>query len=449
MRNHLQKETGVTLLELLVTLVISTIVVGLISSVLISSIKYNEKTQSHINLRKEANYFISQLRQLHKGKEYSLCYEDLLSDKRVSFVRSKLSDYGGVINNCDQVNPSHDLNVEFTLTDNQNNKFELTTIIGANRPNNSPIAIQIVNPMKDESLYDFLKDKSIFMYGSNLKISGGASIKSLENGQGTIIIDNSNFNDLIFPGNTPIELKRIYINKKTNNVILASSIKLGLQKNTELINIKGNLELNNGGIEISGKNVYIDGNVNFNDSAKIFAEKVFINGNIIFKNKAANITANEIYTTGNVTKMTNAHHSSINIIHVDNIEIPPQLILKPFSFQNSNWYLKNGYISEIKSGRKLEDGMKIFTKEYDNNNYMPSADNVVIVSEGDINIGNMGGATLSGALFAPNGKVAFEGGSFKGIVIAKNGFYVNNGGAIIEYKNINKFIKDKQDFPLQ
>ena len=90
-KNYSQNELGFTLIELLVTLVISTLVIGLVSSVLTSSIKYNDKTQSHINLRKEANHFLSQLRQLHNDeREYDLCYENLISNSRVSFKDIKL-----------------------------------------------------------------------------------------------------------------------------------------------------------------------------------------------------------------------------------------------------------------------------------------------------------------------------------------------------------------------
>lgn len=451
-KKYLQ-ESGITLLELLVTIVISALVMGLAFSVLTSSIKYNEKTQASINLKKEANYVISQLRQLHNGPEHEFCYEESLSDKRVSFKNIELGINNPNSKKCFVVNTSKELKVNFTLTDNQNNQFEMKTIIETNRPSQSVVAIEIERPKKGQDLYDVLKVNNIFSYGSNLSITGGASINSSEDGQGTLIIDNNNFNDLIFPGNTPIKLKKIIINKKDKNIRLESSIKLGLSPITELISIKGDLQLLNGGIEISGKHVYIDGNVNFDNSAKIFGEKVFINGDVVFKNYSANIIANEIYITGKVTAIPGAPHSSLKTIPTEKIDIPSQLILEPFTFRENSWYLKNGYISEkINTNRldiKLENGMKIFAKRYENANYMSSAENVIIVSQGDIIIGNMGGATLSGLLFAPNGKVEFTGGHFNGMIIAKNGFYFYNGGGTVQYKSITNYIKDNNDFPLQ
>jgi hypothetical protein len=56
---------------------------------------------------------------------------------------------------------------------------------------------------------------------------------------------------------------------------------------------------------------------------------------------------------------------------------------------------------------------------------------------------------MTGVLFAPNGKVNFNGASFDGLVIARDGFYVTSGGSTINFKSIKEFIPNKEDFPLQ
>ena len=56
---------------------------------------------------------------------------------------------------------------------------------------------------------------------------------------------------------------------------------------------------------------------------------------------------------------------------------------------------------------------------------------------------------MTGVLFAPNGKVTFNGASFEGLVIAKDGFYVTSGGTTVTFKSIENYISDAKDFPLQ
>ena len=272
-------------------------------------IKYNDKTQSHINLRKEANHFLSQLRQLHNDeREYDLCYENLISNTRVFSFKDIKLDGNTPSENCIKINPTAKLSVEFTLADDQNNQFEIATIIEGGTKKNSSVAVVIENPTKEEDPYDYFKDNEVFIHGKNLFISGSASLF----GNGTIIINNGdNIPDLILSGGgSKLDSKNIYIDRTGKNVIFDDSAHLGNLVSTDVVNIKGNVILNRGTAQIAGQNVYIDGDVEFNNSAFIFAKKLFINGNVKFNNYTAKITADEIYINGTVTKFKPESKSS-------------------------------------------------------------------------------------------------------------------------------------------
>jgi hypothetical protein len=56
---------------------------------------------------------------------------------------------------------------------------------------------------------------------------------------------------------------------------------------------------------------------------------------------------------------------------------------------------------------------------------------------------------LTGVLFAPYGKVTFNGGFFTGTVIARDGFNVTSGGTIVTFKSIEDFFDDNpEDIPM-
>ncbi|UCZ52142.1 type II secretion system GspH family protein [Bacillus shivajii] len=76
LKKYTKNQSGITLLELLASLTISLIIIGLLSAVLISSFTQTERTQSHIHLRQEANAIVLELRRIHSEGNYQLCYED-------------------------------------------------------------------------------------------------------------------------------------------------------------------------------------------------------------------------------------------------------------------------------------------------------------------------------------------------------------------------------------
>ena len=72
--------------------------------------------------------------------------------------------------------------------------------------------------------------------------------------------------------------------------------------------------------------------------------------------------------------------------------------------------------------------------------YINTFSNVILVSKGDIYISG-GDLKMSGIIFAPNGKVVFNGRSFEGIVIAKDGFNVTSGGTDINFETVDSILK--------
>ena len=329
------------------------------------------------------------------------------------------------------------------MADDQNNQFEIATVIEGRTKKDSSVEVVLENPAKEEDPYDYFKDNDVFIHGKNLFISGSASLF----GNGTMIINNGdNIPDLILSGGgSKLDSKNISIDRTGKNVIFDDSAHLGNLVSTDVVNIKGNVILNRGTSQIAGKNVYIDGDVEFNNSAFIIAKKLFINGNVNFNNYTAKITADEIYINGTVTKFKpEVNHLNNVFKKFDPKLIPSHQVMKQLKTKDKDWFSKNNYVS----ARKLTDGIKIYTNDYKYTNWMGTTNNVIIVSEKDIVIDNMGGATLSGVLFAPNGKVEFSGEKFEGVIITKDGINLGQGNTPLTYKNITNYIKNPNDFPL-
>jgi len=449
---YISQQSGLTLIELLAALTISALLIGIIYGALTSSVKSNNKTQSHINLRQEANLIITEMRKRHQEAtvNYDICYNQLLSNEMPS--RKDLSLENVSINEmtiskteCRAVDYSKDLPVQFTLMDQQNsNEFTIDTVIEKKR-NSRSVAVEIEGPDKqDPDFFNYLKMNNVFVYGSDISVFGGALVNKPENTQATIIINNQNRSDLVFSGNNQLSVKNIYIDKSQNEINFNSSAKLGKLGVTGIVSIKGNVNLDNGGAEINGDTIYIDGNVDFGSSGKITGKKVYISGNVTFGNWWAQIIADEIYIGGNVVKQQ-VQNIVGNLKEFKDISMLVHPNLKIPLFHEDNWYDANGYVS----GGKLQDGKKIFANSYTTNEWHPTTKNVVIVSKGDITIGNFGSSTLTGVLFAPNGKVSFTGASFEGMVISKDGFFVGNGGGTVTYRNISEFISSASEFPLE
>ncbi|WP_404433530.1 PilW family protein [Sutcliffiella horikoshii] len=160
---YVQNERGLTLIELLATIVIGAIVIGLATSVFVSAAKQNKMTYEHNALRQEANLIITKLRQIHQEPDsneepysYSLCYEsnekiyldttltnslgnENYKFKNVEFINAietadsykTIDSTNDCINSVDIYSP---LLVKFTLVNDQGQEFDMNTAIARITP---------------------------------------------------------------------------------------------------------------------------------------------------------------------------------------------------------------------------------------------------------------------------------------------------------------------------
>jgi hypothetical protein len=146
------------------------------------------------------------------------------------------------------------------------------------------------------------------------------------------------------------------------------------------------------------------------------------------------LTAPPYYDTGILSKCI--HQATVPGFTMPDQAIPP--------VKSSDWYTARGYVS----GGALTSNLKIFADSYSSTSNLPTANNVIIVARnGDITLTGLGGSGVTGVLFAPNGKVTFEGGFFEGLVIARDGFDVTSGGTLVTFKNLDVYISDPNDYP--
>jgi type II secretory pathway pseudopilin PulG len=71
-----RNQNGITLIETLLALSVSSIVVGVVFSALINTLNLNEKSHSNIFIQQEANLFLTQLTNIHLyNSNYHVVYE--------------------------------------------------------------------------------------------------------------------------------------------------------------------------------------------------------------------------------------------------------------------------------------------------------------------------------------------------------------------------------------
>lgn len=148
-KSKICNQYGVTLVELLAVLVISGIIISLITSMLITTFKQKDITQSHIDLRQEANYVVTKLRTIIDPtiSTYKLCYKDskvyldAAYNESLTSDKVKIKGIDGVLFSDDDVteltetttcidfNPASPLVVTLTLVDENNKEFEINTVI--------------------------------------------------------------------------------------------------------------------------------------------------------------------------------------------------------------------------------------------------------------------------------------------------------------------------------
>lgn len=294
----------------------------------------------------------------------------------------------------------------------------------------------------EESFSDFLIEENVFVYGSDLVFSGSNVF-----GDGATIVIKGNLETSDINQGAAIKVSNIYID---GNVELdGGSASLGSSSEPGIIFINGNLDLWSGSRNIYG-DVYVNGNFRLKD-ARIHGN-VYVNGNVELDWTPWLSNDSRIYYTG---ELDHPDWYNLSILekciqvgeikdapgYDESLEMPDYEISGP---RPDDWYADRGYAS---SGI-LVDGLKIFADSYVSNSSRPTAEDVVIVSKGDISITGLGGSGLTGVLFAPYGKVTFNGGFFEGTVIARDGFFVTSGGTNITFTNIEDFFDDYEDIPI-
>lgn len=436
MKKPFRNQSGVTLIELLATIVISSLLIGVFYGVFNSSFIFDQKVQSNINLKQEANLIISKLKQLHQGGIYNLCYDSLITNNNIHFNSINLDNNGTEINlnnKCQNINPAYPLNVQFTLADNQNNTFDVDTVIEPKLTVAPNVDIGINVPSQQPSFYSILNN--IFIYGNQFAFAGsqvnGSNATMVVNGN----LSNSNNN---INGGAALNVSNIYVNGSAyfNN----GSASLGSSTVPGDIYVNGNLSLLGGTRDVYG-DVYVNGNFSLKD-AHIHGN-VYVNGNVSLDWTPTLDANTKIYYTGSLTA-PNSYSTSILAKMIKQTSVPsitmPIYTIPPL--KSDTWYTQNGYV--IDDGT-LGNNEKIYSKT--NFNFTGHGSNIIIASQGDININDNWSGGVSGVLYAPNGTVTFNGDSFTGIVIAKNGFLVTSGGTNVTFTNISTYIPNSNNYP--
>lgn len=446
-RNIRSNESGVTLLEVLAAVSILMLFSGLTYGVMINTMKFNENSQSHVNLRQEANIIVSTLREKYKDDEFSLCYQDLINEQKVSFYHITLQNVVTEINAhnpCDTINTNYALKVDFTLSDNLNNRFQINTIIGGEDSLVKDKEISIDVPLfatepEEEDYYDIIRNENVFVASQNFEFAG-----STINGTNSTMLIKGDLLGSKINGGSLINVSNIYVDGNIN--VDGGSAGLGSQTHPGVIVVSGNLNLWNGTRPIYG-NVYVDGNMRLKDG--ILNGNAYVNKNLEL-GWTPNIVGNsKIYYSGSLTHPNNYSQSVLSKV-VKQTPVPRQEMIKydiP-PLKSDQWFLANGYNQSVSPNnmKLFGNNLSVTSGNISGHGYVSTFNNAVIISKGDVTIRG-GDLVFSGVVIAPYGSVTFEGRNFEGTVLSRDGFFVKSGGTNITFKNIQNYIKNKNESP--
>lgn len=305
--------------------------------------------------------------------------------------------------------------------------------------------IDRTNPTPSTETADFIeyiKDSNVFVYGSAMEYEGN----NVTGAGATVVIKGGLTTDQL-NGGAAIAVTTIYIG---GNVILnGGSASLGSSTAPGNIYINGDLELWNGQRHIWG-DVYVNGNFRLKD-AHIHGN-VYVNGNVTLGNTPTLYTNSHIYYTGTLTKPANYDKKNqilpkcIPNTPFPGFTMPDYTIPAP---REKEWF-DNADPPYVSSGN-LVTGKRIYKEGDYTSNAVSLAENVIVVSKGiwsDSKGDLVGNITIkgwsnkvTGILYAPHGKVTFDGGvNFTGVVIARDGFFETNGGTSVTFDQ--KYLDD-------
>ncbi|GAE27329.1 hypothetical protein JCM9140_3463 [Halalkalibacter wakoensis JCM 9140] len=442
MKKLLQRQSGMTLVEVLLTLVIFTIIVGMAYGVVTTTSSSNAKSQAHVDLRQKANLIITQMRQQHHSE--MSCYEvdrDLLPDD-ISITQLNISVVGEACE--DQIDPTYNVHVEFTLQNEMNHSFTIDTIIEKARREKESIPLVIEKPSSNP-FYDYLVNENVFVYGSELIFMGSEML-----GKDATMLIKGGVSGNQLDGGARLNVSNIYLDGRLSIDGQSPGGKMiGSFNDSGDVIVNGNLTLWNGSRDIYG-DVYVNGNFRLKDAT--IHGNVYVNGNVELGWQPSFTGNARVYYTGTLTYPNNYHDAilarmtkqpSVPTKQVPDLPIP--------QLKSSEWFHNNGYSSTIKpNGMRYYGGsVNIQSKTYDGYGYVSNFTNAVIVSTGDITVGGPSWVNnMTGVLLAPNGRVTFNGANFEGLIIARDGFHVTSGSTKVTFKNIDQFISNEAQFPL-
>ncbi|WP_028392102.1 prepilin-type N-terminal cleavage/methylation domain-containing protein [Bacillus cihuensis] len=451
---QVNKESGITLIEVLATLAITGIIGSVLYAVFFQTVHIKVKTQSHNELRQEANIVMTQLRSIHENGDriwYSsgMLYTDkekknpLATETNYLFTELLINGTKIVSEQSIQLLSTSTFKVAFTMKDHDQNKYDLETVLPGTT--NQPIAGEIVKPSPPSTAQDFytyLVKNNVFVYGSQFEFQGNQV-----NGPNAAIIVRGNLLGSQLNGGSLSNVSNIDINGPVN--IDGGSASLGSRISPGTIYVNGDVTLWGGTRHIYG-DVYVNGNLKLKDA--IIHGNVYVQGNVEL-DWTPTIEGNaRIYYKGTIKHPPNYHQSILDKV-ILKADVPK--LTKSYSdippLKDSQWYRDHGYTQTIKPDNMKLFGNSITVRSYNDSGlgrYVDTFTNAIIVSQGDINI-DSGDLKMTGVLFAPNGKVTFSGKSFEGVVITRDGFYVKSGGTTVTFKGIEQYIRDLKDFPLK
>ena len=324
---------------------------------------------------------------------------------------------------------------------------------------------------------DFVTNESVFVYGTKLDFQGDTIV-----GPGSTIIITGDLLSNELNDGARIYVSNIYIN---GSVSLSGSQYLGSVTDHGLVYITGDLDDYYSG-RVSGDEVYVGGNVvlytgisgdlytegdlyfnngNIDGEAHVkgdlhlngghVSNDIYVDGNLVLAEPGGWCpyidNGVSIYYTGSLSNPGGCSNYILSKCHyvasVPDFSMPVFLEIPIPEAKSEQWYVNHSYVntSSLVSGIKIYDDNSYSTVV---NNYN-SAENIVIVSGGDINIYvNEWAYHVTGVLFAPEGSVTFHGSYFEGVVIARDGFYVD-GGNYVEFRNIAEYISDPENYPFE
>lgn len=320
----------------------------------------------------------------------------------------------------------------------------------------------------------------------NVSLDGGTLIKAKE-----VYIDGN----LSFPGSGRIEADIVYIKGNVDYMNGGNTENI----RAEEVYIAGNLNMDSSGRVVASEKLYIQGDVYLNkaDAAVILendsALANIIEGRLLFGENGGAITkySGDIATLyikddisffnigigyinidavyyGGTIRNYYSNQIPYNTRHISwpSISPTPQIpSIKTYTLvdmptlpklRSDSWYIERGYTS-LSNNIPLYDNAKIIENGditvIPERNWEGNPKKIVIISKtGDITLNNSGNRweSVEAVLIAPNGKVNLSSylANFRGIVISKDGFIVENGNVTIKELPISDFFSNSSDYPV-